>query len=86
MDTKKALVMSLGVMIFFYILGAFSGLFEEDMQDIQLISIFYYADTSELLINDNWDDVLKNIIILTSYSVVLTAISVVIFNKRDIPV
>ncbi|MHA1147539.1 MAG: hypothetical protein ACTSR8_04785 [Promethearchaeota archaeon] len=86
LDTKKALVMSLGLMIFFYIMGVYAPLFGEDYEDIQIISIFHYFDTAPLLNDNDWENVYQSILILTIYSIIFTSAGVLIFNLRDIPV
>ncbi|UCD01176.1 MAG: ABC transporter permease subunit [Promethearchaeota archaeon] len=86
LDTKKSLVLSFGVIIFFYAVGQFWQSFGENMEGIKYISIFYYSDMSNLLVNSNWELVPLKISFLSIYSIGLTVASVIIFNKRDIPV
>jgi ABC-2 type transport system permease protein len=86
LSSKKALAFALGMVIFFYAVGQFWKSFPEGAQEIKRISIFYYSDMSNLLVNHVWDNVGLHILILLSYSVVLTTLAVIIFNKRDIPV
>jgi len=86
MDTKKSLVFSFGVIIFLYAIGQFWQSFGEGIESIKYISIFYYSDMSNLLVNSNWEMIPLKITFLSTYSIVLTALSVVVFNKRDIPV
>jgi len=86
MDTKKSLVLSFGVIIFFYAVGQFWQSFGESMEGIKYISIFYYADMSNLLVNSNWDAIPIKIVLLSSYTIILALASLLIFNKRDIPV
>lgn len=83
---KRALTFSFAIVIFFYIVGIFWEAFPEGVQGIKYLSIFYYFETSNLLVNHVWENVLLNILILTGYSVGIVGLSVVIFNKRDIPV
>ena len=83
---KRALTLSYAVTIFFYIVGIFWEAFPEVMQGIKFMSIFYYFETSNLLVNHVWDNVLLNILILTGYSACMVGLSIIIFNKRDIPV
>jgi ABC-2 type transport system permease protein len=83
---KRALALSLGVLIFFYGVGQFWQSFPEGAQEIRRISIFFFSDMSNLLVNHVWDNVALHISILLVYSVVLTVSGVIIFNKRDIPV
>ena len=86
LSSKKALALGLGVVIFFYAVGQFWKSFPEVAQEIKRISIFFYSDMSNLLVNHVWDNVGLHILVLLGYSVVLTTSSVIIFNKRDIPV
>ncbi len=86
METKKSLVLSFGVIIFFYAVGQFWGSFGENMEGIKYISIFYYSDMSNLLVNSNWEALPIKIVFLSSYTIILATVSVIIFNKRDIPV
>ncbi len=86
MDTKKSLVLSFGTIIFFYAVGQFWQSFGESMEGIKYISIFYYSDMSNLLVNSNWDAIPIKIVFLSSYTIILALISLLIFNKRDIPV
>jgi hypothetical protein len=86
LSPKRALALSFGVLIFFYALGQFWKSFPEEAQEIRRISIFFYSDMSNLLVNHVWDNVALHISILLVYSVLLTISGVLIFNKRDIPV
>ena len=83
---KRALSLSFAITMFFYIVGIFWEAFPESVQGIRFASIFYYFETSNLLVNHVWDMVLLNILILTGYSACMVGLSVLIFNKRDIPV
>ena len=86
LTSKKALTFGFGLVIFFYAVGQFWKAFPEQAQEIKRISIFFYSDMSNLLVNHVWDNVGLHISILLGYSIVLTISAVIIFNKRDIPV
>ncbi|MFX0023549.1 MAG: ABC transporter permease subunit [Candidatus Hermodarchaeota archaeon] len=86
LTSKKALGFGMGLIIFFYAVGQFWQSFPEGVQEIKHISIFFYSDMSNLLVNHAWDNVLLHVLILLGYSTVLTTSGVIIFNKRDIPV
>ena len=86
MDSKKSLALSFGVVIFFYAVGQFWQSFGENMEGIKYISIFYYSDVSNLLVNSNWDAIPIKIVVLSSYTIILALVSLLVFNKRDIPV
>ena len=83
---RRALTLSFAVTIFFYIVGIFWDAFPEAVHGMRFASIFYYFETSNLLVNHVWDNVLLNILILTGYSACMVGLSVLLFNKRDIPV
>ncbi len=83
---KMALVFSFGLVVFFYAIGQFWNSFDENIQNIKYISIFFYADMSNLLVNGNWGDVPLKILFLSIYILIITLVSIIIFNKRDIPV
>jgi ABC-2 type transport system permease protein len=86
LNPRMSLSLSFGALITFYILGSFSGLFPEEIQGIKYFSLFGYFQTAELLVNQVWDFVLLHLMVLVVYSVVVTIIAGIIFNKRDIPV
>jgi len=86
LNTRLSLAFSFGVMIFFYALGSFTGLMPEAIQGIKYFSIFYYFMPSNMLINHTLDFVWLHAFVLVIYSIIITIISVIIFNKRDIPV
>jgi len=83
---RRSLSLAFGFLIFFYIIGTYYENFGEGMEFLKYLSIFNYFETSNLLVNQVWTDVLGSILILTGYSVSALAISIIIFNKRDIPV
>ena len=86
LNPRLSLSLSFGMLITFYIMGSFSGLFPEEIQGIKYFSLFGYFQTSELLVNQVWDYALFHMMVLIVYSVVMTGIGGLIFNKRDIPV
>ncbi|MFX1275847.1 MAG: ABC transporter permease subunit [Promethearchaeota archaeon] len=86
MSTRLSLAFSFGMMIFFYAIGSFSSLMPEAVQGIKYFSIFYYFLPSDLLIDHTLDFIWLHALVLVFYSVVITIIAGIIFNKRDIPV
>ncbi|MBN1801079.1 MAG: ABC transporter permease subunit [Candidatus Lokiarchaeota archaeon] len=86
LNTKLSLAVSFGGMILFYIIGTMVGMFPEAIQDIKYMSFFYYFNPADLLINHDSSFVGFYIFVLFAYSIVLTIIATIIFNKRDIPV
>ena len=86
MPRKKASGISFGLLIIFFILGMYYGYFNESIQGMKYFSIFYYYDPSQIMVNHSYTDVWGNMVVLIGYSVVLTISSLIIFNRRDIPV
>ena len=86
LSPKRALTLSFALTIYFYMAGIFWEAFPEAIQGIRFTSIFYYFEPSNLLVNKVWTDVLGNILVLTGYSICFLTASIIIFNKRDIPV
>jgi ABC-2 type transport system permease protein len=95
MPRKQASGISFIVLIIFFILGLYYTFFDESIQDLKYLSIFHYYDPSRIMVNhepikfmidDKFTGVLRDFIILTGYSIVLSISSLIIFNNRDIPV
>jgi len=86
LNPRLSLSLSFGMLIVFYFLGSFSGLFPEEIQGIKYFSLFGYFQTADLLVDQVWDFVMLHFLVLIVYSVVITTVAGVIFNKRDIPV
>lgn len=84
--TKKALSLSMAFFIFFYAIGTYYDSFGEDVEFIKYFSPFYYFRTGDLLVDHIWEDVWWNMLVLGGYSLIILVISIIIFNKRDIPV
>jgi ABC-type transport system involved in multi-copper enzyme maturation permease subunit len=83
---KKASGMAFTLMIIFYIIGLFYGFFDESIQGMKYLSIFYYYNPGQIMIEQSYVNVGRDFAILIGYSVALTTTSIIIFNKRDIPI
>ena len=83
---RKSLGTTFGLIIFFYIIGMYWKSFGEGLEFFKYLSIFHYFETSNLMVNQIWDNILINNIVLIGYSIGLMVASILIFNKRDIPV
>ncbi len=86
LNRKRATSLAFGMMVLFFIVGYFYGYFEEDIQEIKRISLFFYYDPARILVSHSYENVLRDFLILSGYSVVMVITSIAIFNKRDIPV
>ena len=85
LSTKKA--MALGVMILFimFFLGEFYVYMDEAIQDIKYISIFYYFNPVDYIVNGDTAIFTRDIVILGTINGALIAGSLFVFNKKDIP-
>jgi ABC-type transport system involved in multi-copper enzyme maturation permease subunit len=86
LTTKKALGAAFGMLVFFFAFDSFWGMMPESMENVKFLSIFYYFNPFELLVNHDWANVWLHSLILGVYSVIITVIAGFIFNRRDIPV
>ena len=85
LSTKKA--MGLGVMVIFimFFLGEFYIYMDESIQGIKYISIFYYFNPVEYIVNADTVIFTRDIVVLGSINGVLILGSLFIFNRKDIP-
>jgi len=85
LNTKKS--MTLGVMILFimFFLGEFYVYMDEAIQDIKYISIFYYFNPVDYMVNADTAIFTRDIVILGSINIALIVGSLFIFNRKDIP-
>lgn len=86
LDARKAIVISIAIIIIFYVFGVYWEFFDESMENVKYLSIFYYFEAHDLLVEGNIEYVWENIYVLSVYSIVTLVLSIVIFSKRDIPV
>ncbi|MHA1612154.1 MAG: ABC transporter permease subunit [Promethearchaeota archaeon] len=84
---KKATGAAFGAMVVFFVIGTFYSYFDIDLQDIKFLSIFFYYDPGSILIShDVFKDFILEFLVLSGYSVVMLIASMIIFDRRDIPV
>ena len=83
---KKASGIAFGILVIFFIIGTFYSFFDEGIQDIKYLSLFFYYDPARIIVSHDYTNVIRDFLILIGYSVVLIIASIILFNKRDIPV
>ena len=86
LDSKKTMGAAFAIMFVMFFLGSFWGLFPEEQQFIKYISTWFYLDTEALFVQGNFDNFLRNIMVLNGVSVSFLAANLLIFRRRDIPV
>ncbi len=83
---KKASGIAFGILILFFVIGTFYSFFDEGIQDIKYLSLFFYYDPSRIIVSHSYENVIRDFLVLIGYSVVLIYVSIILFNRRDIPV
>ena len=84
---KKASGIAFGILVIFFIIGTFYSFFDEGIQDIKYLSLFFYYDPAKIIVSHIMDEyVIRDFLVLSGYSVILIIASIIIFNRRDIPV
>ena len=83
---KQATGIAFGILVLFFVIGTFYSFFDEGIQDIKYLSLFFYYDPSRILISHTYENVVRDFLILIVYSLILIIASIFQFNRRDIPV
>ncbi|MFX1409782.1 MAG: ABC transporter permease [Promethearchaeota archaeon] len=86
LNTRKS--MALGVMFLFlmFFLGEFYIYMDEAVQDIKYISVFYYFNPSDYLVHEDFGLFIRDFIVLYFINFGLVVASLVVFEKKDIPI
>ena len=80
--------MAFGVIVLFlmFFLGEFYVYMDEAVQGIKYISVFYYFNPSDYIVHADYTLLTRDIIVLGSINAGLVVASLIIFNKKDIPI
>ena len=85
LSTKKSMAMGVMILFIMFFLGEFYVYMDEAIQGIKYISIFYYFNPIDYLINADVVIFTRDIYVLGIINVALIIGSLVVFNKKDIP-
>ena len=85
LSTKKSLALGVMVLFIMFFLGEFYIYMDEAIQGIKYISIFYYFNPVEYIVNADTAIFTRDIVVLGSINVALIIGSLLIFNRKDIP-
>ncbi len=85
LSTKKSLALGIMILFVMFFLGEFYVYMDETIQGIKYISIFYYFNPVEYMVNANASIFTRDIIILGIFNAVLILGSLLVFNIKDIP-
>jgi len=85
LSTKKSVAVGVMVLFIMFFLGEFYVYMDEAIQGIKYVSIFYYYNPIDYLINADSALFTRDIIVLGVINGVLIAGSLFVFSKKDIP-
>jgi len=85
LSTKKSVAVGVMVLFIMFFLGEFYIYMDEAIQGIKYVSIFYYYNPIDYLINADSALFTRDIIVLGVINGVLIAGSLFVFSKKDIP-
>jgi len=85
LSTKKSVAVGVMVLFIMFFLGEFYIYMDEAIQGIKYISIFYYYNPIDYLINADLALFARDIIVLGVINGALIAGSLFVFSKKDIP-
>jgi ABC-2 type transport system permease protein len=86
LSSKKTMGAALSIMFVMFFLGTFWKYFPEDQQFIKYFSTWFYLGTQDLFVQGIFDNLLRDILVLSGVNVALIISSLLIFRRRDIPV
>jgi len=85
LSTKKSVALGVMVLFIMFFFGEFYIYMDEAIQGIKYVSIFYYYNPIDYLINADSALFTRDIIVLGVINGILIAGSLFVFNKKDIP-
>lgn len=85
LSTKKSAALGVLFLMIMFFLGEFYIYMDEAIQGIKYISIFYYYNPVDYLVNADFDLFTTDIIVLGVINGVLITGSLFVFSKKDIP-
>ncbi len=88
LNTKKSMALGMMILFIMFFLGELYVYMDEAIQDIKYISIFYYFNPVDYLVNEDFPLALfiRDIYILGMINVALIVGSLFIFDRKDIPI
>lgn len=86
LNTRKSMALGVIVLFLMFFLGEFYIYMDEAVQDIKYISVFYYFNPSDYLTNSKFEIYIHDFIVLYFINTILIFASLIVFDKKDIPI
>jgi len=83
---RKAMALGIFTLFLMFFLGQFYMYMDEAVQDIKYVSVFYYFNPADYIVHGDIELFARDIIVLGSFNAALVIGSLLIFNKKDIPI
>ncbi|NVM35458.1 MAG: ABC transporter permease subunit [Candidatus Lokiarchaeota archaeon] len=83
---RKAMAFGIGILFIMFFLGEFYVYMDEAVQGMKYISVFYYFNPSDYMVHADFGLFARDLIVLGSINAALVVGSLLIFNKKDIPI
>ncbi|MFX1327572.1 MAG: ABC transporter permease [Promethearchaeota archaeon] len=83
---RKSMAFGVAVLFLMFFLGEFYVYMDEAVQGIKYVSVFYYFNPSDYIVNADYVLFARDLIVLGSFNAALVIASLLIFSKRDIPI
>lgn len=83
---RKSMAFGVIVLFLMFFLGEFYVYMDEAVQGIKYLSVFYYFNPSDYIVHADYTLLTRDIIVLGSINAVLVVASLIIFNRKDIPI
>lgn len=84
--SRKSMALGVVVLFLMFFLGEFYIYMDESVQSIKYISVFYYFNPAEYLVYSDFPLYVRDLIVLGSVNACLITASLLVFNKKDIPI
>jgi len=86
LNGRKSMAMGIFVLFLMFFLGEFYVYMDEAVQGMKYISVFYYFNPSDYMVHADFGLLARDLIVLGSINSALVVGSLLIFNKKDIPI
>ncbi|MHA2288673.1 MAG: hypothetical protein ACXABG_07790, partial [Promethearchaeota archaeon] len=85
LNTKKTAALGVLFLMIMFFLGEFYVYMDEAIQGVKYISVFYYYNPVDYLVNADFDLFTTDIIVLGVINGALIVGSLFVFSRKDIP-